>query len=83
MYLKNRVKYGGTWMNPLLFINFSMWMNSKFKVKVLQFVYDQLIEFRHAAGDNYNVLTSALCKLKNSEYPKVAQTMNYIVFGRL
>jgi len=70
-------------MSPLLFIDFSMWLDSKFKVKVLQFVYDQLIEFRHAAGDNYNVLTSVLCKLKNSEYLKEAQALNCIVFGRL
>ena len=45
VYLKNRSKYGGTWMSPLLFIDFFMWLDSKFKVKVVQFVYDQLIDF--------------------------------------
>ena len=60
-----------------------MWINPKFEVQVIKFVYDQLIKFPHVAGDNYNVLTSALKNLKNAEYPKVAQVLNYIVFGRI
>lgn len=32
-YLTSRGKYsGGTWMTPLLFIDFAMWLNPKFKV---------------------------------------------------
>jgi len=80
--IKTRGKHGGTWMSPLLFIDFAMWLNPSFKVKVLQFVYDQLIENRHLAGDNYNILTSAIVKLKGVNYSLVAQALNYIVFGR-
>lgn len=29
VYLKSRGKYGGTWMHPLLFIDFAMWLNPK------------------------------------------------------
>lgn len=36
-------------MHPLLFIDFAMWLNPAFKVKVLKFVYDELIKFRNLA----------------------------------
>ena len=37
------------WMNPLLFIKFAMWINPAFEVKVLRFVYDEMI--RNKQGD--------------------------------
>ena len=41
VYLKTRGKYnGGTWMHPMLFIDFAMWINPSFKYDVLKFVYD-------------------------------------------
>ncbi len=80
--IKTRGKNGGTWMSPLLFIDFAMWLNPAFKVKVLKFVYDQLIEQRHLAGDNYNILTAAVAKLEFQNYPLMAKGLNYIVFNR-
>lgn len=38
--MQTRGKTGGTWMHPLLFIDFAMWLNPAFKVKLLRFVYD-------------------------------------------
>ena len=43
--IQTRGKTGGTWMHPLLFIDFAMWLNPSFKVKVLKFVYDELIKY--------------------------------------
>lgn len=40
-----RVK-GSVWMHPLLFIDFAMYLNPKFKYKVLKFVYDEMILYR-------------------------------------
>lgn len=70
-YLKSRGKYnGGTWMHPLLFIDFAMWLNPTFKVKVLRFVYDQLIQYRNDAGDSYKEMASAICKINRAvAYP--------------
>ncbi|MBC7407182.1 MAG: KilA-N domain-containing protein [Arcicella sp.] len=34
----NKGVNAGTWMHPILFIDFAMWINPKFKVKVLKFV---------------------------------------------
>src|SRR5690606_5983779 len=42
--LKSAGRYGGTWMHPYLFIDFAMWLNPAFKLQVIKFVYDQLIE---------------------------------------
>src|SRR5690606_15811952 len=58
-YLSTRGKNGGTWMHPYLFIDFAMWVNPKFKVQVIKFVYDELIKYRHNAGDNYKLLSES------------------------
>jgi len=81
-YLATRGKQGGTWMHPYLFIDFAMWINPKFKYDVIKFVHDQLIEFRHNAGDNYKGLTSAVQKFNFVNYSQLAKGLNYIIFGR-
>lgn len=81
-YLKTRGKYGGTWMHPYLFIDFAMWINPKFKLDVIRFVYDQLIQFRHLAGDNYKGLTSAVQRFSNVNYSQLAKGLNYVVFNK-
>lgn len=70
------------WMSPLLFIDFAMWINPSFKYDVLKFVYDQLIEYRHSAGDNYNILTTSIAKLIDCDYVKVAKAIQWIVFNK-
>lgn len=82
-YLKTRGKYnGGTWMHPYLFVKFAMWLNPRFEVKVVKFVYDQLIQYRHSAGDNYNVLAKSIAALPDVDYPQVARGLNWIVFNK-
>ena len=81
-HLTTRGKNGGTWMHPYLFIDFAMWINPKFKLDVIKFVYDQLIEHRHSAGDMYRGLTNGLKKFKDTDYVKVAKALNWIVFDK-
>ena len=81
-YLKTRGKRGGTWMHPILFIKFAMWLNPRFEVQVIKFVYDQLIEHRHKAGDNYISLTASAATLTNVSYPQIAKGLNWIVFNK-
>jgi len=69
------------WMHPYLFIDFSMWINPSFKLQVIKFVHDQLIEFRHDAGDNYRELCSAVQRFPNCNYPTLARSLNYVVFN--
>lgn len=80
--LSTRGKNGGTWMHPYLFIDFAMWINPKFKVNVIRFVYDELIKQRHNAGDNYIKLSQSGVKLNGYNFPMVATAMNWIVFGQ-
>lgn len=83
-YVKSKASRGenaGTWMHPILFIKFAMWLNPKFEYFVIKFVYDELIKFRHSAGDNYKGLTSALNNFENVDYVKLAKGLNYIVFS--
>lgn len=79
-------KHGKTsdesWYHPYLFIKFAMWLNSRFEIQVIRFIYDQLIAFRHEAGDNYNGLTSSVQRFKGIDYPQLAKGINWIVFGR-
>jgi len=81
-YLKSRGKYGGTWMHPYLFIDFAMWLNPKFKLSVIKFVYDELIKQRNSAGDNYKILSSSGVKLRGYSFSEVAVAIQYIIFGR-
>lgn len=71
----------GTWMHPILFIKFAMYINPRFEYQVIKFVYDELIKNRHIAGDNYNILTAAIAKLPNADYKEVAKAIQWIVFN--
>lgn len=88
VYVKSKASRGsnvGTWMHPLLFIDFAMWINPKFKYDVLKFVSDQMIKYRNEAGDAYRDLSAAVQKIagKNMQeaMKKTAKAINYVVFG--
>lgn len=85
-YLSNRGKNGGTWMHPILFVDYAMWLNSAFKYDVIKFVYDQMISYRNEAGDAYKELGKAVgCIVNKSFMPSamslIAKGINHIVFG--
>ena len=81
---------GGTWMHPYLFLKYAMWLSPEFEVKVIKFVYDNLIEYRNQAGDYYK----EMCDIINNRYLefydkkpdplifiKEANYLNQLVFG--
>lgn len=85
-YLKARGKNGGTWMHPILFVKFAMWLNPRFEVQVIKFVYDQMLKYRNDAGDAYKELASNIGKLVDKNFMhaamcKMAKAINYVVFG--
>lgn len=85
VYVKSRASRGdnaGTWMHPFLYIDFCMWLNPKFKLTVIKFVYDELIKYRHTAGDNYRALSSSGSKIKGYDFTKVAKAIQWIVFNK-
>jgi hypothetical protein len=86
VYTANRGNKGGTWMHPMLFIDFAMWLNSYFKYDVLRFVSDEMIKYRNLAGDSYKILASHVAtivpkQLMPMAMKKIAQGLNFIVFG--
>lgn len=88
-YVKSKARLdrgGGTWGHPLLFIDFAMWLNPHFKVKVLKFVSDQMLTYRNEAVDAYKQLSSAMSKIctphQMKRYmPILGKGINYIVAG--
>lgn len=83
VFLKSAGRYGGTWMHPYLFIDFAMWLNPTFKLHVIKFVHDQLIAFRHKAGDNYRGFCSAVLKIEPKiDFKEPAKWLNYVVFDQ-
>lgn len=88
VYLKSRGKYnGGTWMHPVLFIDFAMWINPKFKYDVIKFVYDEMIKFRNEAGDNHREMAAAIQKIVSKDFmptaiKKVSEAINWVVFNQ-
>lgn len=86
-YLATRGRNGGTWGHPLLFIDFAMWLNPAFKVKVLKFVSDQMLSYRNEAGEAYKTLASSMQKIctpkQMKQYmPIIGKGINYIITGK-
>ena len=77
-----RGKNAKTLMHPYLFIKFAMWLNPKFEVKVIKFVYDELIVNRNLAGDNYKILSSSGSRLKGYDFILIAKSLQWIVFNK-
>lgn len=59
---------GGTWMHPILFVKFAMWLNPRFEVQVIKFVYDQMLKYRNDAGDAYKELGTAIGKIVSKKF---------------
>lgn len=77
---------GGTWMHPLLFIKFAMWLNPRFEVKVLKFVRDKMLEYRDDAGEAYKALSSAVARVVPADRMRavmatVAKGINYVLWN--
>ena len=85
-YLKIRGKHGGTWMHPILFVKFAMWLNPRFEVQVIKFVYDKMIAYRNEAGDAYREIAEAVGSIVSKDFmaaamSKIAKGINYCVLG--
>ena len=85
-YYSNKGKNGGTWMHPVLFIDYAMWLNASFKYEAVKFVYDQMPAYRNEAGDAYKKLSKATGSIVSKDFmpsamSQVAIGINCCVFG--
>ena len=89
VYVKSRASRGdnsGTWMSPILFIDFAMYINPSFKYDALKFVYDNMIEYRKKAGDAYRKLATNVQKIVGKNFmpvamQKIGEALNWVVFN--
>ena len=87
-YVKSRASRGkntGTWMHPYLFIDFAMWINPKFKLQVIKFVYDEMIKYRNQSGSAYTELARSVQILVGKDFirsamVRISKGINHIVF---
>ena len=61
-YESTRGKGGSTYMHPYLFVKFAMWLSPQFELAIIKWVYDNLIEVRHQAGDYYKEMCDTIQK---------------------
>ena len=81
-----RLKETKDFVKALMFLDFAMWLNPAFKVKVLKFVQDEMIRYRNDAGDAYKELSSAVMKIVPSHFmpkamQKIGEALNWIIFN--
>jgi len=55
-----RGKYGGTHLHPYVFLDFALWASPSFRLKVIKWLYDALIDLRNAGGDAFKEANFAL-----------------------
>ena len=91
LYYVARNQFESTWMHPYLFVKFAMWLSPKFEVRVIKYVYDNLITYRIQAGDEFKNMCAALqedyinrhhVKPVNYLFIREAKRINNLVFGK-
>lgn len=60
VYISGRGRSKHTWVHPYLFIDMALTINPKLRIKVYQWIYDQLIKYRNDSGDSYKKMTGAV-----------------------
>lgn len=82
--MTSRGKYGGTWMQQHLFIDFAMWLSLPFKHWAITCVGDKLIKLRDSAGDSFKDVNCALTEMYGEQrqqvYIQEAKMINEFVF---
>lgn len=91
LFTTKRGKGGETYMHPYLFVKFAMWLSSDFEVKVIKWVYDNLIDFRNQAGNHYKEMCYTIqeryieyygsIKIDPLVFANEATYLNELVFG--
>jgi len=57
----------GTWMHPFLFIDLALAVDVTLKIRVYEWLYDNLLKYRNNSGDSYKLMCGALYSQSNSK----------------
>jgi hypothetical protein len=82
----NKGDNAGTWMHPILYIKFAMYLSPSFEYHVLKFVSDELLKYRNDAGDAYREMCGTIAKIVDKAFvtsaiQDIAKAINYVVFN--
>ena len=69
---------GGTWVHPLVLIDFAMWLSPAFKYEAMKWLEDELLKNRDNSGDSYKKLCSVVKKTYDLTPAKVGLVMPQI-----
>jgi len=58
----SRGSNGGTWVNPIIFVDLAMWYSPKLRVHIIKWVLDGLMELRDESGDSFKAMNKTLSK---------------------
>jgi hypothetical protein len=73
------------WVHPFLFIDIALWYSASFKVKIYEWVYDNLLIFRDNSGNSFKEMTKTILNNYNYEgkacviIPEIAREIYKIV----
>lgn len=70
------------WVHPFLFIDIALWYNPELKVKVYEWVYDNLIKFRDESGESFKRMTKAIgenCNIRG-QYGTVIPRVSTLIY---
>lgn len=70
------------YMHPYLFIKFAMWINPRFEVQVIKFIYEELTKNKRLHEESRNSLVLSVATIPNSDYKQVVTAMQWIVFNK-
>lgn len=54
-----------TWVHPLIFFDYAMWLSPDFKVAVYKWLYENLTVFRDDSGESYKKMCKVLSETQN------------------
>ena len=84
----SRGKYNsGTWVHPVLFVKFAMYLSPRFEYSVLKFVADDLINYRINAGIEYREVGRVVSKIVEKDFLRsamenIGRAINYVVYNK-
>lgn len=78
-----RGKFGGTWMNQHLLVDFMMWLSPEFKHAAIEFILNgqSLALWRNKIKDWYKKMCNAIALSGNANYRDEATMLNVLISG--
>ena len=70
---------GGTWVHPMLFLKYMMYLSPSFEYRALKMVQDNLIQLRNETGDARKTLANAITKWAYANGAKTQEQITKII----